>query len=246
MCIRDRRGPGRGWCAAQNRRSPLVAGGCGQRPPDPPQPEVAGGTLGGGGRGHRRWASSPGAIARFRSRPVDVGGAGGRSGRPLNLSNRGKPQKSSPSVDGSRVPNDPGCKPLTTPTPDVAEHEPPLAWLSQILWPDGSTRLEPGGNRSHWASPSVGAAKILIPVQSAAARRAVRRYHDGLTVGSRMRSLLAEGAMSVSSLSKVALKPHLVGTTGSCRGGIPEALSLSLIHIPSPRDATLSRMPSSA
>ena len=120
---------------------------------------------------------------------------------------------------------------LTTHSAHLDKHESPLAWVSRILWPDGSARLEPGGDRSLWASPSVGTAKILVPVQPVAAGRAVRRYHDGLSVGSRLRSVVAEGLMSLRPVSRTLLRPHVVGVVGEAGGGIPDELA-RLVGIP--------------
>ncbi len=95
------------------------------------------------------------------------------------------------------------------------EHSPePLTWLSRILWPDGSTSIEPGrtGDRQWWASPSAARPKILIPATSpAAARTAVRRYHDGFSPKLRLRSLLAESAMALPPLARVGLRNKAVG-----------------------------------
>lgn len=94
------------------------------------------------------------------------------------------------------------------------ERQSPLDWLSPILWPDGETTLTPcGRGRTGWlASPSATEPRILIPDGStAAARRAVRRYHDGFGPARRARSLIAEAAMSVPGLGRALLSGSRVG-----------------------------------
>ncbi|MGI9598975.1 MAG: phosphotransferase family protein [Acidimicrobiales bacterium] len=92
----------------------------------------------------------------------------------------------------------------------------PLNWLSRILWPDGSTVIEPGGSSPQWwASPSADGPKILIPARCpAAARTSVRRYHDGFSPRLRMRSLLAEALMRSESLAGLVLRTKMVGLSG--------------------------------
>jgi hypothetical protein len=89
------------------------------------------------------------------------------------------------------------------------DHQSPLDWLSPILWPDGETTLTPcGRSRSGWlASPSASEPTILIPDDApAAARRAVRRYHDGFDPVRRARSLAAEAAMTFPRLTRPLLR----------------------------------------
>ncbi len=98
------------------------------------------------------------------------------------------------------------------------DRDEPLTWLSPILWPDGRTRLRvetaPDADlldrtvgAGWWGSPSAAAPKILIPAGApAAARRAVRRYHDGFDLRRRLWSLAAEATMVVPSLAELALR----------------------------------------
>ena len=91
----------------------------------------------------------------------------------------------------------------------------PLTWLSHILWPDGSTSIEPGrsAGAQWWASPSAAHPKILIPAGSGAvARTAVKRYHDGFTARLRLRSLLAETMMAFQPAARFGLRNKLVGS----------------------------------
>ncbi len=110
----------------------------------------------------------------------------------------------------------PDARSATTPA-DGARADDPLAWLSHILWPDGSARLvverrgdEPPQRRSGptllpahaagsprwWASPTTHEPRVLIPADSAgASKRAVRRYHDGFDLGRWARSVAAEVSM---------------------------------------------------
>lgn len=84
----------------------------------------------------------------------------------------------------------------------------PLNWLSTILWPDRSTTIghDESSAPTWWASPSVDQPKILIPARStAAARTAVKRYHDGFTPALRARSLTAEALMAGGPLARLAL-----------------------------------------
>lgn len=86
----------------------------------------------------------------------------------------------------------------------VASSADPLAWLSEVLWPDGEARLvagKPPQNGSAepwwWASPNTGTPQLLIPADSmAAAGTAVRRYHDGFDLKRWARSAAAELAMT--------------------------------------------------
>ncbi len=125
----------------------------------------------------------------------------------------------------------------------------PLAWLAPILWPDGRTRLVPAaadgrfgaastaavdvaaavpGRRSGpmaagwWGSPDGTAPRILIPAGApGAARRAVRRYHDGFSPGRRLRSAAAEATMLVPGVAARALGRHRIrveADPGATRG----------------------------
>ncbi len=122
----------------------------------------------------------------------------------------------------------------------------PLEWLSEILWPDGSATIRPieADDPAHkdstrwWASPSATHPQILIPTAGPAARRAVRRYHDGFSPMKRMRSLAAETSMRVPSLSERALGGRQVGVVasdvafdGEPGGGVIAGLS-ELLKIP--------------
>ncbi len=65
-----------------------------------------------------------------------------------------------------------------------------------------------------WASPSAHRPEILVPADSpAAARTAVRRYHDGFTARRRLRSLLAEGLTAARPLTGPVLRAKLVGVS---------------------------------
>lgn len=99
-----------------------------------------------------------------------------------------------------------------------------LRWLGAILWPDGTTEIAPApapaGPRTWWASPSVAEPRILIPADApAAARRAVRRYHDGFDPARRARSLAAETMMAVPGLAKLFLRGSRVAEVPG--GGAP-------------------------
>ncbi len=120
----------------------------------------------------------------------------------------------------------------------------PLKWLSQILWPDGSTTIKPGGSASPqwWASPSADNPKILIPAQSiAAARTAVKRYHDGFSTKLRVRSLMAEAIMGIEPLARLVLGRSMVGVEGGLRQaptvdsdvleGIRQLLAIDRLHV---------------
>lgn len=124
-----------------------------------------------------------------------------------------------------------------------ADHR-PLDWLSEILWPDGQARIESvrprssvpdgGGLRrsvglSWWAAPDVGSAQVLIPATSkAAARTAVRRYHDGMSFTRRLRSLAAEAAMSPTWLTQRVLSRQLVAATSTAQSGLLLGLHAAL------------------
>lgn len=85
----------------------------------------------------------------------------------------------------------------------------PLHWLSRILWPDESTTICVDGptDPRWWASPNTANPKILVPVQSgAAARTAVRRYHDGFDLKLRARSAVAEVLAPLSPLVAAPLR----------------------------------------
>ncbi|MGH1489118.1 MAG: phosphotransferase family protein [Acidimicrobiales bacterium] len=120
----------------------------------------------------------------------------------------------------------------------------PLNWLSQILWPDRSTRIKPGGSASPqwWASPSAESPKILVPAQSiAAARTSVKRYHDGFSTKLRVRSMLAEAIMGVEPLARLLLRGKQVGVDGGLRRapgidgdvleGIRQLLDVDRLHV---------------
>ena len=120
----------------------------------------------------------------------------------------------------------------------------PLKWLSTILWPEGQARLVPGkgtgavvggGNGEihvglqWWASPDSDEARILIPATSReAARTAVRRYHDGFTVGRRVRSWAAETAMRSPNLARTVLGSNRVTVEGRPTEGVLSALAETL------------------
>ncbi|MEM7271936.1 MAG: hypothetical protein AAF547_02545 [Actinomycetota bacterium] len=97
---------------------------------------------------------------------------------------------------------------LTDPT-----HRDPLPWLAEILWPDGSTDIELDGPAEPrwWASPSPSDPRILVPATApAAARAAVRRYHDGFDTRLRLRSLAAEAIVGLGPLAGATLRRYQV------------------------------------
>ncbi len=96
----------------------------------------------------------------------------------------------------------------------------PLSWLSRILWPDGSGSIERTGSSPRWwASPSADNPKILIPADCpAAARTAVKRYHDGFSPKLRARSLAAEATMRWQPLAGALLDKNLVGMASTDDG----------------------------
>jgi len=119
----------------------------------------------------------------------------------------------------------------------------PLGWLGSILWPDGDARLlvdrrrrRPGAEYASvvaagngdvrvgfrwWAAPSSEAAELLIPATcEAAARTAVRRYHDGFTLDRRARSWAAELLMRSPRLASKVLDGRLVAATGPVGDGL--------------------------
>jgi hypothetical protein len=102
------------------------------------------------------------------------------------------------------------------PAGDPAEG-PALAWLNEILWPDGDGAFVPGGDAGSavwWANPSVVAAQTLMPAApGAAARRAVRRYHDGQSLSRRARSVAAELALMTGPLARHLPLGEVVGVT---------------------------------
>ena len=120
----------------------------------------------------------------------------------------------------------------------------PLKWLSSILWPEGQARLVPGqgtgavvgaGNGEihvglqWWASPGSDEARILIPATSReGARTAVRRYHDGFTIGRRVRSWAAETAMRSPTLAWTLLGANVVTVEGRPTEGVLSALAETL------------------
>lgn len=110
----------------------------------------------------------------------------------------------------------------------------PLQWLSRILWPDDSTEIvqakRTGGGHTRyygsttewWASPTTGQPNILIPAGApAAAKTAVRRYHDGFSTKRRLRSLLAEGVMTNDRLARLSLHKNRVVARGESGFGRP-------------------------
>lgn len=112
---------------------------------------------------------------------------------------------------------------------DVDNHD-SLSWLSGILWPDGSARIvavpadDPAAR--WWASPSIEKPAILIPIDDAASRAAVRRYHDGFEPAKRLRSLVAEATMRVPGLAPRLLGGRALGVVGpGADGGVPRALA---------------------
>lgn len=115
----------------------------------------------------------------------------------------------------------------------------PLAWLSTILWPDGSARLlgeqraarpdDPTDNTMRWwASPSARHPELLIPADSpSAAGRAVRRYHDGFDLRRWTRSLAAEAVMTSPAVARRLLDDKVVvidGPADSLDRGVPGGL----------------------
>lgn len=105
-----------------------------------------------------------------------------------------------------------------TPGSDLSA-PPPLDWLADILWPDGNVDLVHGAAaqgadvnpaRRWWASPSAAGAEVLIPADIAAAKTAVRRYHDGFSWKKRARSWAAEMAMTVPQVADAMLSSALV------------------------------------
>ncbi|MEL6985011.1 MAG: hypothetical protein AAFO29_21450, partial [Actinomycetota bacterium] len=103
-----------------------------------------------------------------------------------------------------------------------------LGWLSAVLWPDGGTEIRAGGSgsRTWWASPSATTPHILIPANApAAARRAVRRYHDGFDRSRRAKSLLAEATMSIPGLSAQLLRGSRVGQGPDATDGVLDGLA---------------------
>ncbi|MCP4227051.1 MAG: phosphotransferase [Actinomycetia bacterium] len=118
----------------------------------------------------------------------------------------------------------------------------PLSWVSNILWPDGTARLaledrhrSDGETQARWwASPSTQQPRILIPAESmVVARRAVRRYHDGVDLQHWTRSHVAEIMMSLPPVAHCLLGDRVVvvdGPADSIRqgvlGGLQELLGL--------------------
>ena len=125
----------------------------------------------------------------------------------------------------------------------VTDADDPLQWLSAILWPGGGAGLRPdrrhgltsanspfavGGDGDRrrvgdrwWGWPTAAEAELLIPATSiAAARTAVRRYHDGFTLGRRARSWSAELLMRVPKLASKTLDGRLVVAAGSSDKGL--------------------------
>jgi hypothetical protein len=122
--------------------------------------------------------------------------------------------------------------------PDTAVGD-SLAWLSAILWPDGSARLlveqraagpddATGATMRWWASPTARDPQILIPADSPrAARRAVRRYHDGFDRRRWARSMAAEAAMASPGLAGRLLADTVVvidGPADALDRGVPGGL----------------------
>lgn len=106
----------------------------------------------------------------------------------------------------------------------------PLQWLSQILWPDESTSICVDGPASPrwWASPNTKSPKILVPAESAAAARtAVRRYHDGFDLKLRLRSGVAEILAPFSQILAVPLRRKQVAALhrATPAPGVLEAIS---------------------
>ena len=91
----------------------------------------------------------------------------------------------------------------------------PLTWLNGVLWPEGEAGFvaegaSGGRGERFWVSPSAANAHTIVPVEPArAARRAVRRYHDGQGVKRRLRSFAAEAAMRAQPI--VTRLPGAVG-----------------------------------
>ena len=112
----------------------------------------------------------------------------------------------------------------------------PLDWLSQILWPDGLTRIQPGspatgdtssvGHMSWWASPSADEPRVLIPANSKlAARTAVTRYHDGFSTKRRLRSVLAENLTRNQRLASLTLGRTVVHAFPDASGGVLDEIA---------------------
>ena len=110
----------------------------------------------------------------------------------------------------------------STSAPTSASEADPLAWVSSILWPDGSARLITSGPEATradqprwWASPSVEQPRVLIPADSIlAARRAVRRYHDGFDLRLWARSAAAELVMRSSPVAERLLSDRVITIDG--------------------------------
>lgn len=93
------------------------------------------------------------------------------------------------------------------------DHHQPFPWLANILWPDHAADIGPHGTSRPrwWASPSAADPRILIPADApAAARTAVRRYHDGFDTRRRLRSLAAETVLRVPPLARAVLDRNRV------------------------------------
>jgi hypothetical protein len=111
-----------------------------------------------------------------------------------------------------------------------------LEWLNDILWPNGDgsfvagvsggqapsvSTAAAGVEPSWWANPTAAAAQTLMPATPiAAARRAVRRYHDGQSLPRRARSVAAEVAMRSGPLRSVLPLGEVVGLRGSLDTGV--------------------------
>ena len=99
----------------------------------------------------------------------------------------------------------------------------PLAWVSDILWPAGDARLVVAdrgfpideGTPKWWATPSAEEPKLLVPADSmSAAKRAVRRYHDGFSLGRWARSAAAEFTMASAEMANRLLGDEMTVIDG--------------------------------
>lgn len=125
----------------------------------------------------------------------------------------------------------------------------PLKWLSEILWPEQAVTIESGtigrsgqdkdrpfsaASPQWWASPSADQPRILIPSGSkAAARAAVKRYHDGFSIKRRLRSAAAEAIMVNGRTAGLILRRNQVGarwSSGDLDGSAPLPDGAGVLH----------------
>lgn len=96
---------------------------------------------------------------------------------------------------------------MPSPQPVDVDHMVPATWLRTALAAADLDDGQPVRVRPFWASPSAETPTVLIPVgPRAATRRAVMRYHDGLTGRQRLHNLAAEAAMAVGPVSMLGLR----------------------------------------